>query len=629
MPIRAAREQPLEAPPRGVGLTGRCALYGWWIAAVIVFTLLLRLDVVAGPLLADDWDHYAMYAGIYPRARDPLDRFRFVSADAEDRKALLDAGRLPWWTDPDIHLAVFRPLSSALTELDFSVLHGAHVPAILHLHSIVWWIVLIVGVAGLFRQLFPPLAAAIAVLLYVLSNCHGVPLAWIANRSEIVAIALVVWGLRAHVAWRCGGSRWGRAIALLLVALGLLAGEHALGPLAYFVAFEATSRKPIRKHVQALLPIAALVTVYLALRSLLGYGVAGSSFYIDPFSDPRRYVSTLLPRMALLFCDLVFGWSAEWSIAGPPWLGNLHDLKALPEHWLALPSVRAVQLALGVLAMLLVLVAVIRSKRASGRWQTVHWLLLGAVGSLLPVSGVLPMSRLTMAAAIGLDATFGWLAWQLVHGFQFWLRHARLRAAGAVLAVALLGLLHVVFASARARTEARYYAIRAHSDELWVLRAELPPTELHDKHVIIISAPDWAAQFGLPFIRHLHGLEMPASSEVLSAASNSRHELSRIGTNIFDLRLWHAHADPAFLNSVYRHGSSSFRLGDVLQCARFEVRVLATEEGEPTWLRFEFPVSVDDARYVFLYSSPHGLIRMTPPSVGTTLHLPVPTWPRP
>jgi hypothetical protein len=612
-----------------VGLIGRRALYGWWVAAVIVFTVLVRLDVLAGPLLADDWDHYAMHAGIYPRARAPLDRFRFVSADAEDRKALLESGRLPWWTDRDIHLAVFRPLSSALTVLDFGVLNGAHVPAILHLHSIVWWTVLIVGVAGLFRQLFPPLAAAIAVLLYALSNCHGVPLAWIANRSEIVAIALVVWGLRAHVAWRSGGSRWGRPIALLLVALGLLAGEHALGPLAYFVAFEATRIEPIRKRVSALLPIAGLITIYLALRSLLGYGVAGSSFYIDPFSDPRRYFSTLLPRMALLFGDLVFGWSAESALGGPPWLGNLRDLKALPEHWLALSSVRPLQLVFGVLAMLLVLLALIRSQRASGRWQTVHWLLLGAVGSLAPVSGVMPMSRLTMAAAIGVDATFAWMLWELVRTLPSWLRHARVRAAGAGLAVALVCLLHIVFASSRARTEARYYAIRAYSEELWVLRAELPATELEHKHVIIISAPDWTAQFGLPFVRHLHGLEMPASSEVLSAASNSRHEVSRIGTNILDLRLQHVHADPAFLNSVYRHGSSGFRVGDFLPCARFEVRVLATEEGEPTWLRFEFPVSVDDSRYVFLYSAPQGLIRMTPPSLGTTVHLPAPTWPRP
>jgi hypothetical protein len=190
-------------------------------------------------------------------------------------------------------------------------------------------------------------------------------------------------------------------------------------------------------------------------------------------------------------------------------------------------------------------------------------------------------------------------------------------------------MLHVVFASARARTEARYYAVRAYSEELWVLRAELPATGLQHKHVIIISAPDWAAQYGLPFIRHLHGLEMPASSEVLSAATNSRHELSRIGTTILDLRLEPARADPAFLNSVYRHGSSRFRLGEVLQCARFEVTVLAAEQGEPTSLRFEFPVSVDDARYVFLYSTPHGLIRLTPPPLGTTLRLPVPTWPRP
>jgi hypothetical protein len=190
-------------------------------------------------------------------------------------------------------------------------------------------------------------------------------------------------------------------------------------------------------------------------------------------------------------------------------------------------------------------------------------------------------------------------------------------------------LLHVVFAAARARHEARYYAVRAYSEELWVLRAELPVAQLADKHVIIISAPDWAAQYGLPYVRHLHGLEMPASSEVLSAATGSPHEVSRVAPNILDLRFQRSNTESAFSNSVYRHSSASFRVGDVLPCARFLVRVLATDAGEPTWLRFEFPASVDDARYVFLYSTPHGLIRMTPPWIGRSLQLPAPVWPRP
>jgi hypothetical protein len=80
---------------------------------------------------------------------------------------------------------------------------------------------------------------------------------------------------------------------------------------------------------------------------------------------------------------------------------------------------------------------------------------------------------------------------------------------------------------------------------------------------------------------------------------------------------------------VFRSAADSFRVGDVLPCARFLVRVLATQFGEPTWLRFEFRASLDDARYVFLYSTPHGLVRMTPPPVGASLHLPVPSWPRP
>src|SRR5262249_47913409 len=163
----------------------------------------------------------AMHAGIYPVARGPLDYFDFVGASAAERHALLDAGRLPWWTHATTHLAVLRPLASALIHFDFTVLGPS--PYRLHLHSMAWWAVLIAAVAVLFRQLLPPAVAALGVLFYALDESHGLPLSWIANRSALVALALCIWALCAHVAARQGRFPLGRALALFLLALALLA----------------------------------------------------------------------------------------------------------------------------------------------------------------------------------------------------------------------------------------------------------------------------------------------------------------------------------------------------------------------------------------------------------------------
>src|ERR1700748_2175529 len=104
--------------------------YGYWawVACVIVIGVSLHWRAVDGAMLADDWDHYAMYARVYPVPRSRLDVFDFVSGSEAERAALLAAGRLPWWSDPQLQLSVLRPLSSALSYFDFSALGMARSP---------------------------------------------------------------------------------------------------------------------------------------------------------------------------------------------------------------------------------------------------------------------------------------------------------------------------------------------------------------------------------------------------------------------------------------------------------------------------------------------------------------------
>src|SRR5262249_26967704 len=82
-----------------------------------------------------------------------------------------------------------------------------------------------------------------------------------------------------------------------------------------------------------------------------------------------------------------------------------------------------------------------------------------------------------------------------------------------------------------------------------------------------------------------------------------------------------------FLTSVYRHEDLPFRAGDRFSCARFDVEVLETLDGEPTRLRFSFRAPLDDPRYVFLYAAGSGMIRLTMPPVGGRFRLPPPSWP--
>jgi hypothetical protein len=604
------------------------ARYWSWVTLAIVCGVALRWGALNGSLLGDDWDHYAMEVGIYPVPRALLDKYNFVARGPGEHARLLHSGRLPWWSDSDIQLAVWRPLSSALVHFDFGVLDAQHKPWRQHWHSLFWWVLLLGAVASLLAEVLPLPAAAAGLLLYSMDDAHVLPIAWSANRSELVSIALVTWGLYAHVMARTRRVRGARAASLGLVALGLLAGEHGLAPLAYFVSFECASvDDSLRHRLRSLMPFAALTISYLAIRTGLGYAVTGSSFYIDPFAEPARYFVASLTRLPVLCADLTLGWASDWWYREPAWRAALIRLGFVPARWLAMEHLRQIQVGLGVLTLAGVGWFWMRTRRARVGMssQSVRWLLLGAVMSLLPMCAALPMSRLTVAAAIGFDAAFGYLLWRSLCIVAR--RAPIIQRVAAAVCVALIVQLHAVRAAERSYAEVNYYAMRSHVEEDWVRAAELDVPDLAHKHVIIVSARDWASQFVLPFVRHAHGLEMPASSEVLSAASDSPHELTRVAANVLELGLREQPVDPPFLLSVYRRQTSLFHDGEIIPSDRFDVAVLKTVAGEPTRLRFTFRSSLDDPRYVFLYPMPRGLVRLRLPRVGERVRLPAPAWP--
>ena len=164
----------------------------------IVSTGLLSA-ALRGTLLADDWDHYAMQRHIYPVEVPPWDMFRFVGESASEKSPLLDSGRLPWWSSSNLHLAVFRPLSSLLVYADLAWFAGKDHPWWMHLHSLLWWSILLGAVAALYRRLLAFPVAVISLLVFAVDDAHVYPVVWIANRSEVVSVALVCWGIWAHV----------------------------------------------------------------------------------------------------------------------------------------------------------------------------------------------------------------------------------------------------------------------------------------------------------------------------------------------------------------------------------------------------------------------------------------------
>lgn len=581
------------------------------VLAIVVGSIALRAPALHANLYADDWDHYAIETNLYPVKLPIWDMFNWVGRTDAERGALLDAGRLPWWSSPNLQLSVFRPLASLLVHFDYSMLDGAHHPARLHVHTVFWWCVLLFGVAALMAAVLPLPIAALSTLLYAVDDGFIVPFAWVANRSQIIALAFVVWAMCFHVRAQHSGSWRDRGATAILIALGLCAGEHALAPLAYVVAATAYAPGSFGARVRRLLPLLVLVAVYVLARAAMGYGIAGSGFYIDPVAEPVRYLLAFRVRVAVLLADLVFSIPSEWS-QGAPLPGYLQRALSLT----AFAQQSQLNAApVGVVAAILTcgLLLWLRTSRAGEGRRAIEWLVVGAFISLLPVGGVIAAGRMTPAPAIGFDALMAYLLWRSISiAVRASKRWARVAAAVVAIVVSTLAL---VVPARRSHDGAHYMNGLTNAERRWVEEADFGVKSLMGRHVLIVSALDLASQLALPYILHAAGRAMPATARLLSPRGDEPQVLTRVGPRSFELAFAQHSSLPQFVGSVYRSDADSMHPGDRFIGTHFEVSVLETRLGQPTRVRFDFSTSLDNESLVFMVAGEKRLSRLKMPGI--------------
>jgi len=305
---------------------------------------------LAGGLVLDD---HVLALGARPGAAppaglhvSPLSLFRFTTGRAEDNRALMDQGvLLPWWSDPHHKNAFFRPLSSLTHVLDFAWLKA---PWLMHVHSVLWWVALVLGVAHIYARIDPAAAqgersqtmtraAWLAVLLFAIDDAHGMTVAWIANRNALIAATLALPALGAHHRYLTQGFTAGRVLGPLCFALGLLAGETAVAVLGYLLAHAIVlDRAPIARRVVHVLPYVAVLIAWRLAFAQLGLGSAGSGAYHDPLGEPLGYARALALHLPVLLgsqlgapvADLWF-WGApamQWMLLGVAGAGAMRVL---------------------------------------------------------------------------------------------------------------------------------------------------------------------------------------------------------------------------------------------------------------------------------------------------------------
>lgn len=272
------------------------------VAAIMAVALLLLLPGIKAGLMADDYWHAVWVQNtennpVQQSPASPFGLFAFIDNSSDVRDQLISKGALPWWAASDLKVRFWRPVAE-LTHLDYRWFSDS--PAMLHVHSLLWYAVLLWLMATYYRRILGnDRVALLALLLLVAEPFHAVSVSWLANRNIIIsavfALACLIW----HFDYRQTGARWRQYASLASLLLALLSAESGISAVAFLLA-AALFLDRRSGALASVVPHIVLVVLWFVVYKLLGYGAAGSGqMYVDPLSDPRTYVIQFFERIPL------------------------------------------------------------------------------------------------------------------------------------------------------------------------------------------------------------------------------------------------------------------------------------------------------------------------------------------
>jgi hypothetical protein len=564
-----------------------------------VFCCLLGLCVVSpslwSGLVADDYLHALMLRedpGVRGLSHRPLDLFRFADGNPETASALVNEGVFPWWVDPKVLLSFFRPLSSFTHFVDHRLWPDQ--PMLMHLHSLAWF-GLLIAIVGLVYRRFGGMSYgfSLPLLLFAVDDAHAPLVGWVANRNALIALSCALPALLFHDKQRRSGFAHGVWLGPLSLAIGLLAGEVAIGVFAYLVAYAACfDRGRFAARWGSLLPYALVVVAWKISCIHLGYGAVGSGLYVDPLMQPIEFVRAVCERLPVLGLGLV---------AAP--FADFWELYPLLSPWLRVAVMALALLVLGAFGR--ALAPLLRLRADLHFWAT------GTALSLLPMCATFPHDRSLLAPSVGAMAVIAAL---IEH---CWANRDRMLP---LVGVGALALMHLVVAPVLAPLRAA--GVGQFSELLLRTDATLPAgPELEDQTLILMNPPLDPFAAYLPVYREAAGRQRPRQQLWLATG------VSDLFVTTLDEHRLALRPDGGFLSSsmqlMLRSPRAGLARGEEVQLDGASVRVTElTDDGRPLEVVVRFDRTLRDPSLVWMRWQHMGYAPFVLPDAGRTVVLP-------
>ncbi len=310
----------MRAPDDVTKVRNRLALWyergdspGLLLAAVV---LVLYLPSLFGGFVLDDHRCLRLLDEYHRGERASLDVYRFIFG-GEANQAAREAGWYPWWISDDLHYLHMRPVSEWFLYGQY-LLFGRQALAF-RLVGLALYAVGVVLVFRIFRLVGgDERVARWAALLFAVAAAHAVPVVFVSNHCDVIALALTAGAVLGFGRFIRDGAAGGLAMGAALFGLALCAKEAALPALGAVACLWLTFRRRPGSNRRAVIAgalMAVVAAAWLGYYTTHGYG-SNALPMLDPLRAPAEYLRALPGRALLLL--------STWIIPVNPFIFLLH-----------------------------------------------------------------------------------------------------------------------------------------------------------------------------------------------------------------------------------------------------------------------------------------------------------------